>query len=811
MTCAEEDVSDRTQALKPASLVKDLIPSLRRLDALLQHLLAEVRAHGGVSEAALRGMYVSPQEAEQLLIRGPCAPATVVPIKFQTSLAGSFGLAGSSGLARASGLDLLQQAYDLSPFELDLVLIALAPELDLRYERLYGFLQDDSSRRRATVDLALSLRTSTAEDKIARLAHFSPDAPLVRHGILQLVPDPNQVQPPLLAHYLKPDPQIVATLLGHRELDTRLAPFCRRVDPRGVADTAPLPAEMQQALLTLARRTATVENGGSPANAASLANGASPAKPTLLTNGASPANPASLANGASSANPTSLANGARAATGAPFATGRPLATGGSQAHRDGLRLQFTGPTGAGKFAAACALAADAGLSVLRADLNRIATCELDMLLRVLVREAWLKQCLLFIEGVDAPRPDETVSTCEAVFTALAQHPGIAIVASNRPLRFTLEGATTPIHIAFKPPDFAVRARGWARSLEDLGVTAPESDIRALASRFRLTPAQIGQAAEVAVNRARWRALVTRAQNRVTASDLFAAAREQSGIALGRLARKIDPKQTWAEVIVPAEQTAQLREICDHVRLRQRVYGEWGFGRKLSLGKGLVVLFTGPPGTGKTMAAEVIAGELGLDLYRIDLSQVVSKYIGDTEKSLDRLFTAAEGANAILFFDEADSLFGKRSEVKDAHDRYANIEVGYLLQKMEEYEGVAILATNLRQHLDDAFVRRIQSIVEFPFPDVEQRKQIWAVTFPHEAPVGDDVDFGILAREIKLAGGSIKNIALAASFQAANDGGTIQMKHIAHAARREHHKIGRSWDRTQLNSPATAGLSNADDQ
>jgi SpoVK/Ycf46/Vps4 family AAA+-type ATPase len=752
VTCAEEDVSDLTQALKPASSVKDLIPSLRRLDALLQHLLADVRARGGVSEAALRGMYVSPQEAEQLLTRGPCTPVMVVPIKFQTSLA------VSSGPARTSGLDLLQQAYNLSPFELDLLLIALAPELDLRYERLYGFLQDDSSRRRATVDLALSLRTSTAEDKIAQLAHFSPEAPLVRHGILQLVPDPNQVQPPLLAHYLKPDPQIVAALLGHRELDTRLTTFCSRVDPRTVADNSPLPPEAQQALLALARRaTAPRADGCAPASSG------------------------------------------------------PSATCAPQAHRNGLRLQFTGPPGAGKFAAACALAADVGLSVLQANLNRIATGEAGLLLQVLVREAWLKHCVLFIEGVDDLRPDEPVSTYEVLFTALDQHPGITIVAGTHPQCLTREGAATPVHIAFKSPNFAARARAWARSLESLGVTAPESDIRALASRFRLTPAQIGQAAEVAVNRARWRALVTRAQDGVTASDLFASAREQSGLALGRLARKIEPKQTWAEVIVPAEQTAQLREICDYVRLRQRVYGDWGFGRKLSLGKGLVVLFTGPPGTGKTMAAEVIAGELGLDLYRIDLSQVVSKYIGDTEKSLDRLFTAAEGANAILFFDEADSLFGKRSEVKDAHDRYANIEVGYLLQKMEEYEGVAILATNLRQHLDDAFVRRIQSIVEFPFPDVEQRRQIWAVTFPHEAPVGDDVDFGILAREIKLAGGSIKNIALAASFQAARDGGTIQMKHIAHAARREHHKVGRSWDRKQLNGPALAGLGNTDDQ
>ncbi|MGH8584622.1 MAG: ATP-binding protein, partial [Gammaproteobacteria bacterium] len=183
----------------------------------------------------------------------------------------------------------------------------------------------------------------------------------------------------------------------------------------------------------------------------------------------------------------------------------------------------------------------------------------------------------------------------------------------------------------------------------------------------------------------------------------------------------------------------------------------------------------------------------LDLYKIDLSQVVSKYIGDTEKNLDRIFAAAEDANAILFFDEADALFGKRSEVKDAHDRYANIEVGYLLQKMEEYQGIAILATNLRGHLDEAFVRRMQAIVELPFPDEDHRRRIWKGVFPREAPLGEDVDLDLLAREVRLAGGNIKNIGLASAFYAAGDGGAIRMPHLLRAVYREHQKLGRTWN------------------
>ena len=181
---------------------------------------------------------------------------------------------------------------------------------------------------------------------------------------------------------------------------------------------------------------------------------------------------------------------------------------------------------------------------------------------------------------------------------------------------------------------------------------------------------------------------------------------------------------------------------------------------------------------------------------------MSKYIGETEKNLDRIFDAAENANAILFFDEADALFGKRSEVKDAHDRYANIEISYLLQKMEEYEGIAILATNLRQHLDEAFVRRLQVAIEFPFPDEAHRRRIWEAVFPAETPLGADVDLGLLAREIKLAGGNIKNIALAAAFYAAADGGVVGMPHLARAARREYEKLLRSWDEPAWSIPAT---------
>jgi SpoVK/Ycf46/Vps4 family AAA+-type ATPase len=237
--------------------------------------------------------------------------------------------------------------------------------------------------------------------------------------------------------------------------------------------------------------------------------------------------------------------------------------------------------------------------------------------------------------------------------------------------------------------------------------------------------------------------------------------------------------------------AQLQHIASWLIHRRVVHTQWGFGAKLSRGKGLNVLFSGPSGTGKTMAAEVLAQEFALELFQIDLSSVVSKYIGETEKNLSAIFREAEHCQALLFFDEADALFGKRTEVKDAHDRYANIEVNYLLQRIEQYEGVVILATNLQRNLDDAFVRRMQDIVEFPFPDETLRERIWRTHFPAEAPLGDDIDFEFLGKQFKLPGGHIKNIVLYAAFLAAREApSVIRMEHLIQATNAEFQKQGK---------------------
>jgi SpoVK/Ycf46/Vps4 family AAA+-type ATPase len=355
--------------------------------------------------------------------------------------------------------------------------------------------------------------------------------------------------------------------------------------------------------------------------------------------------------------------------------------------------------------------------------------------------------------------------------------------------------TVFVEVDFPIPSAESRERFWSASLHDDEIG--DSHFGPLASKFRFTPSQISEAIIAARNLARWR---SGDDDRIILSDLYAACRKRSHHQLATMARRIDPVYTWDDIVLPEDAMDQLRELCARVTHGSRVLGEWGFGRKLSQGKGANALFAGPSGTGKTMAAEIIANELGLDLYKIDLAGLVSKYIGETEKNLDRVFSAAENANAILFFDEADALFGKRSEVRDSHDRYANIEISYLLQKMEQYEGVAILATNLRQNLDEAFVRRLAFTIHFPFPSETDRLRIWTSIWPSATPVVADLDLGFLSREFKLTGGNIKNIALGAAFFAASDGGVVTMDHLLRATRREFQKMGKTLSDAELSVP-----------
>jgi SpoVK/Ycf46/Vps4 family AAA+-type ATPase len=708
-----------------------LLAELKRLDLMLQRQVIRLRAANLLTEDDFRGLYIPDAQVDSLLNRSS-------PVEGDARQPG-----GDGGLNRAQALTLLieqlrkenqarvrasheegallplvrlSSIFNLTPFEVEVLLLCIAPEVDLKYETLYAYVQNDFTRKRPTVDLALRLFCPTLEARLDQYPVFAEEGILFHHQLLRLFDDAQDREPTLLMRYLKMDQRICDFILDQDKIDSRLLPFTSRASFTRQWSNLILHANLKT---RLAQATRSIIEGG-------------------------------------------------------------------------WTILFHGPNGCGKQATAAAMCAEQNVPLLVADLRQAMTAErpLAQIIILLQREAALSGSALYLNHF------ETLSADEAQLSN--QRPTLSrlLSSSTRPIFLGSETRWHPsgqwhgvrfLSFDFPLPDFPARVRLWEEALGDGQRLQTDVDLRAIANKFVLSAGQILHSAREAAHLAEVR---PPDQQEISMEDLHTAARNQSNQGLRRLAQKIENFYQWSDIVLPPRAMQQLREVCDAVKYRHLVHSDWGFERKLAMGKGLNVLFSGSSGTGKTMAAQIVACELSLDLYKIDLSSVVSKYIGETEKNLNSIFQGAQASNTILFFDEADALFGKRSEVKDAHDRYANIEVAYLLQKMEEYEGIAILATNLSKNLDEAFARRMHHTVEFPFPDAIHRERIWRGLFPSQAPLADDVDLRFLARQFELAGGNIRNIVLAAALMAAASGASIQMQHLILATAREWQKMGK---------------------
>jgi hypothetical protein len=397
--------------------------------------------------------------------------------------------------------------------------------------------------------------------------------------------------------------------------------------------------------------------------------------------------------------------------------------------------------------------------------------ELEVFARLWERESALHSGAIYIEAESLDRAESRTAQVSRFLERASGAVFLGVRDRWRPLRRPV------VWMEVRKPNPAEQRAAWQRLL----AAAPEpvnGRVDELVCHFHMSLPAIRASVREAIS--------VEGENRALSARLWDASRSQARSRLDDLALRIEPSATWDDIVLPTAETTLLRQIAAQVAQRAIVYETWGFGARASRGLGISALFSGPSGTGKTMAAEVLAHSLALDLYRIDLASVVSKYIGETEKNLRRVFDAAEDSGAILFFDEADALFGKRSEVKDSHDRYANIEISYLLQRMEAYRGLAVLATNMKGSLDQAFLRRIRFVVNFPFPDAAQRAEIWRRMFPACTPT-EGLDPAWLAR-LDVAGGSIRNIALNAAFLAADSREPVRMAHICEAARAEYAKL-----------------------
>ena len=703
---------------------------LRRLDLSLGLRARQVRRHRPDDPLdALRGLVISDDEVVELvdaLAAGDGAPSPGAEPSdrwraqreaVEARIAARLEATGDA--ARRLPLVHLSRLFALDPFEQQVLVLALAPALDRRYERLCGYLEDDVTQKRPTVSLALDLFCDTAEDKLAARRAFDPRAALSRFQLCRAETVEERGPASLLARPLALDDRVAGFLTGAQGVDARLAGAARLLPP-GPPDRPPINGEVERRILSLLE---------------------APPRP-----------------------------------------------------EPGLAFHLHGPPGAGLRALAESACSRLGMPLLLVDLERLLAGPLPPgdAFWLLAREAALIPAALCLEGFDAllADPARSGALVPALMAALQGASRLTFLLGRRPwIPERPEDGPMVMGVELRAPEVAERRRLW----EQIGSGWPGvegADWGWLAGRFRFGADQIPRVLEAATSVARWRGSEG---GKIGAADLDEACRTAGARRLGSLARHVKGKRGWDELVLPPATRAQLEDLCNEARHHHRVLGDWGFESKLPLGRGLSVLFSGPPGTGKTLAAQVIASELGLDLYRVDLSQVVSKYIGETEKNLGQVFDDAEATHAVLFFDEADALFGKRSEVKDAHDRYANVEVGYLLQRMEDLDGTAILSTNFKQNLDDAFARRMRFVIEFPFPDEEQRRRLWQIIFPGRAPLSAELDFDYLAREVRLSGGHIRNIGLASAFYAAHEGGSIRMEHLLRATRREYQKLGKTWD------------------
>ena len=617
-------------------------------------------------------------------------------------------------------LAALAHAFELGPIDVELLMVALAPDVNARYQRIFGVLRDDFSATWLSPSLAAQILSTDRAERLRVGAHLAPDAPLVRHGLIEFSDVPG-ARTSRVALPIAVAPRIARWLLEGEACDPFLDPWARLEPQPGDSGRARRPV-MTAIDALLGALSADQQN--------------------------------------------------------------PVVQVSAGGRRDLLE-------------AARHLAARREAPLLVADLELGDTLGVDpsSLCVALIREARLLGAVLLLMGVpDLESSSETVAPLLVAARGLRQP---LLIDGATPLAArALPSSGRWLSLSLPMLSFSERSKAWSDAITALRKRAgggrkasaryKSLDVENLARRYRFSPGQIEQVLDVAADRA-----LSRGESSPEASDVLIACRETFLPNAGPLAEIVTIRRDWDDLILPADTHSLLLELVDHVERREEVLESVGDARSQAGDRGVKALFSGPPGTGKTLAAEVLAGALGYPLLRVDLSSVVSKWVGETEKLLSRLFDAAEQAPCLLLFDEADALFGSRSDVKDAQDRFANLEVSYLLQRLESFQGVAVLTTNIKRNIDEAFLRRFTAVVEFPFPEAAERLGIWQRVLPTAFPLAADVSLPAVAEEFKLAGANIWNVAVAAGVAAAGSSSReISRAILAHAIKREYQKLGR---------------------
>jgi len=686
--------------------------ALQRLDLLIHREILRLRAGYQLSLDEFRGLYISDRQVDELILRHPTLGQ--VDVSELSVLAARLLPQVRLDLSEDERWRRLCGHYSLSELEQDIILLAFAPELHSKYPILFGYLNNDITRKFPTVELALNLFSKESEQP--RREAFSPCNTLRAQGLIVSVS--HAAEHYSLQSGFVVSPTVCEFLLGHAALDQGVADVCRLsrpvFSPWECWPFAEQLLEQFQGITDLLRR----------------------------------------------------------------------------AQRPGFYV-LESPAGSAVDMLAENALAGAGFAVCRVDLKPLLN-DRDTAaesLRSLCQTGTLEHAGLLVNDFAQWLEASADKTLLGLFLRKVSEAGLPCFLPVPPKSAWREWLSSYRYLACRVAQDGVAQRQhyWLHHLRDAGLSADAKDLAAVADYFQLSYRQIGAATEELT----YGNAEGLEQGAVDRTRLFHVARQQSHGDMGELAEKVNKSHQLSDLVLPKAVLGRIKEIISAIQSRRLVFEQWGLRRRMGGASGIVALFAGASGTGKTMTASVIANEIGLDLYRIELSGIVSKYVGETEKNLDKIFTAAQRANCILFFDEADALFGKRSEVKDAHDRYANIEVAYLLQKIENHDGIVILTTNLAKSIDQAFTRRMQFIIEFPRPDIALREQLWRGMFADGLPLADDVDFNFLARQLENTGGDIKNMVLdAALMAAAGENQLIDMALLVRAAARQMMKQGK---------------------
>lgn len=613
-------------------------------------------------------------------------------------------------------LEYVTDLFSLTYIEKQCIIMCLAVELDRKYEKLYGFLQDDIHVKRPTVDLVLTFCSRNPYEQMEHRQLLTKSGKL--HRYFFTIENNPPTKTTSLATELVLDERVIQFLLGNDTIDPRLVSFSTLY---------------------------TLDDG---------------IQPLIIGH--------SFQDQLKTCLDLCIAD---------------------ELEERNIIINLYGAEGSGRKTQLIHVCRYYNQSVLIVNLKQLLKSERKMFkeqMQLIVREAIFQKAILAFEHTEELfLSEDSAAYVSAFLFELQFYVDLLFFMSTDKLnqteffsKYSFQAIELPV------PDFDERLLVW-QTMSDVYPISADVDWGSIATKFRFTPGQIEHALRSAKYVMNWESQATS----ITNAHIIQGCYRQIDHKLASKAKRLTPKYDWNDLILPKEEKEQLRHACNQVKYRHKVFGQWGFDKKLSYGKGLSILFAGPPGTGKTMSAEIVANELHLELYKVDLSQIISKYIGETEKNLKEIFDEAKRSHAILFFDETDALFGKRSEVKDSKDKYANIEVAYLLQKMEEYDGITILATNYLQNIDEAFMRRISYIIKYPFPDATERVALWKTMIPTETPLSDDIDFTFLGETLKIAGGNIKNTIVTAAFLAAENNEPLSMQHLLIAAKYELKKTG----------------------